>query len=320
MRFPGVLLVSALMVGLTPCARAQGVVGEMYATDASVRGSVLFAGGGTKIESGSSVTAGDAAAALKLTRGGEVRICPRTTLSVTASSNGHNLMFGMNTGSVEAHYVLGGDADAVMTPDFRILLAGPGIFHFAISSDKQGNACVRALPQNTASLIVSELNGEGTYQVKPNVQVLFKNGKVADPSPFTPPDCGCPEPPPPVQLVSSQPKEIKVDPNVAIPGPPPSMPVPESTRTVPLPAVPHMEMEAPFVFQADNRQQEMEMVVARLRLTSGPAFADQTGLPPDPPKVSPSATLATVGNGAGKPQEKKGFMAKMRSFFAGIFK
>jgi hypothetical protein len=308
----------------------------MYATDASVRGSVLFAGGGTKIESGSSVTAGDAPAALKLTRGGEVRICPKTTMSVTASANGRNLMFGMNTGSIEAHYTLTSNADAVMTPDFRILLAGPGIFHFAISSDAQGNACVRALPQNTASLIVSELNGEGTYQVKPNVQVVFKNGKVTDPSPFVPPDCGCPEPPPAIiesakaepPSKAPEPVEVKVDPNIRIPGPTPTELVPTSHRSVPMPEAPktqpeaqHMEMETPLVFQAGNKDQEMEMVVSRLRLTSGPAFADPVGLPPEPPKVTPAANkqpAALASNSS--PQKKGGFFGKMRSFFASIFK
>src|SRR5438270_2486407 len=151
------LVLLAVACALT--AHAQTVIGEMFATDASVRGSVLFAGGGTKIESGSSVIAGDAPAALKLNRGGEVRICPRTSVSVTASSSGRDLMFAMNTGAIEAHYVLGSSADTIMTPDFRIQLPGPGIFHFAISGDPQGNVCVRALPQNTASLIVSELNG-----------------------------------------------------------------------------------------------------------------------------------------------------------------
>jgi hypothetical protein len=230
-------------------------------------------------------------------------------------------MFGMNTGALEAHYTLSSNADAVITPDFRILLAGPGIFHFAISSDAKGNACVRALPQNTASLIVSELNGEGTYQVKPNVQLLFKDGKVTDPSPFVPPDCGCPEPRPPVEVAAeNQTKEIKVNPNVIIPGPPPTIPIPTSTRTVPLAEGPHMEMEAPFIFQAGSQQQQMEMVVARLRLTSGPAFADQKGLPPEPPKVTPSPTVAALAPKPPSASERKGFFGKMGAFFARIFK
>ena len=209
---PAQIPVILLLHGGSICAaRAQAVIGEMFASDASVRGSVLFASGGTQIQSGSSVTAGDAAAVLKLRRGGEVRVCPRTDVSVASSPNGRDLLWSMNSGSIEAHFTLSASSDTVMTPDFRILLSGPGIFHFAISADARGNTCVRALPQNTASLIVSELNGDGTYQVKPNVQVVFQNGTVANASPLVPPDCGCPAPVAPV-LKAEQKPELKPEP------------------------------------------------------------------------------------------------------------
>jgi hypothetical protein len=295
MRFLRILLTFALAAVVSLPVAAQVMVGEMNATDASVRGSVLFAGGGTKIESGSSVTAGNAAAALKLTRGGEVRVCPKTTVSVSVSSNGRDLLLAMNTGSIEAHYTLSSSADTIMTPDFRILLAGPGIFHFAISADAEGNACVRALPQDSASLIVTELNGDGTYQVKPNVQVLFKRGSVANPSPLVPPDCGCPAPAPPIETATA-----------ASPLPPPAKPAP-------LPAETHFEMEAPLVFHAGEPDQEMELTVSRLRLTNELPFAERTVLPPPP---APPAQTAK----AAKSQEKKGFFGKMRSFLGSVFK
>jgi hypothetical protein len=185
-----------------------------------------------------------------------------------------------------------------MTPDFRILLAGPGIFHFAISSDSEGNACVRALPQDSASLIVTELNGDGTYQVKPNVQVLFKHGSVANPTPLVPPDCGCPAPPPPVQVASTKPPE----------------PPPAKELEKPLLASTHMEMEAPLVFQAGSQEEEMEYAVARLRLTEGLPFADRVVLPPPPSPPITAAAKAPIS------QEKKGVFRKMRSFFASVFK
>ena len=182
----------AILFASAHSARAQSTVGEVFASDASVHGSVILAAGGTRVLSGSTVAAGAGAATLKLERGGEVRICPGTNLSVSASSSGRELALGFSTGAVELHYPLASSADSLQTPDFRLLLAGPGAFHLAVSGDARGNACVRTLPSNTASVIVSELMGDGTYQVKANEEVVFRRGHIAEVSHDLPPDCGCP--------------------------------------------------------------------------------------------------------------------------------
>jgi hypothetical protein len=324
MRITHILLVPAMLVTVCVGSHAQAVIGEMFASDASVHGSVLFASGGTQIQSGSSVTAGDAAAVLKLRRGGEVRVCPKTNVSVAASPNGRDLLWGMNSGSIEAHFTLSASADTVMTPDFRILLSGPGIFHFAISADSRGNTCVKALPQNTASLIVTELNGDGTYQVKPNVQVVFQNGSVANASPLVPADCGCPAPKEPVQTAENKPQPEPANNTIATAAPQ----LPSVSENAPNPslsprAVPsemaHLEMEAPFVYQAGDPDQELNFVAARLRLTSGAELPKAAVLPPPLPSELAQTTPATPSEAA-KPKEKKGFFGKVGSFFSKIFK
>ena len=171
-------------------------------------GSMVLAG--SRIGNGSSVTASNETAVLHIARGGEVHVCPGSTVSVTASKNGQELMLGMSSGGLETHYHLEAASDAILTPDFRILLAGPGDFDYAVTSNARGDTCVRALLGNTASAIVTELMGDRTYQVKPTEQVVFHEGRIDRLSNDVPPSCGCPGTPQPPAMRAS------VSPNVPV--------------------------------------------------------------------------------------------------------
>src|SRR3954469_14700517 len=114
--------------------RSDASIGEVFATDATVQGSVILVGSGTRVGSGSTVSAGRSAASLRLERGGEVRVCRGTSVSVTAATRSKGLMLSLDVGTIETHYSVGSSADTIQTPDFRIMLPGPGDFNFAISA------------------------------------------------------------------------------------------------------------------------------------------------------------------------------------------
>jgi len=295
-------------------------------------GSAVMAG--SRIASGSAVTAGSETAVLRVSGGGEVRVCPGTTVSVTPSKTQRDLMLGLSTGAIEAHYSLRASADTVMTPDFRILFAGPGEFHYAISADAHGNTCVRALKGNTSSAIVSELMGDRIYQVKPAEQAMFHSGQIDKVDTNVPLECGCPPPSPLMRAQapfapnvpdSELPEKVRIGGSDS-PAPPAGSSIASNAgtrlsngpETAPPPASQpndvHVQVDAPLVFNAKNRAAAGALpppVQAAKDLPVDDSPARQVHLdtviqsPPPEPQTKP---------------EHRGFFRRVGGFFSSIFK
>jgi hypothetical protein len=298
-------------------------LGELFATVPGAPAVALTAGTGMSVASGSELSAGVAPATLKLTRGGQIRICPQTHLTVNDA--GTALMLGMGTGAVEIDYRVSETVgDTLITPDFNIRLAGPATYRFALGVSGRGNTCFKPLPGNGAGILVSEVMGTDSFGTSPNEAMVFSGGKLAERSALQE-ECGCPAPAPPVLRAEAE-AAPNVRSNPAMPEPAPrdpTAPVP-STRPGEKPVV----VGTPFVFSAAARPPE----AARLELSSLPnTFFPQEEPAPvvlvekpadvsAPEKSQPSATQAKKEQEKEQPKKQgQGFMARLKGFFGSLF-
>jgi len=304
--------VPALTTGVQPAAVpvAVGSSGSLVET-------------GSRVASGSSITAGAETAIMRLTRGGEVRVCPGTTVSFTTSSSGSDLMLGMSQGAIETNYLLQESVDSVLTPDFRIVLPGPGEFNLAIRADNHGNTCVGSLPGSTSSAVVAELLGSGTYEIKPEQQVLFRQGRL-DSIETPASSCGCPAPQEPVMRTESDPSAVvpdtKAPAKLELANADPSKGATTGsgeTSTDPDTKPPgkrqeENEADAPLVFSGLER--------AKTKHNAPPPPVDEVASlhlatkPPDPP-----AAVVVLPPAPDPKTAKKGFFGKVKGFFGSIF-
>lgn len=300
------LVLLGIALAAAPAAHAQNAVGEVFSGDASVRGAVFLSGRGTHVLSGSQVTAGEGTALLKLERGGELRICPKTNVSLSADPAGKAMVLGLNAGAMELDYSLTSAADLLMTPDFRLQLISPGTFHLAISVAPAGDTCLRSLPGNDASVFISETMGSDSYQLSPGKNVMFRAGKISGAT-EAPAACGCPE----------MKQEMMVAQAAAPAGPEKAAESPKDTAGAESNAdhlaghpVAHLEMDSNFVYRGDASVQDYYGAVARLSLSTDNSKLALALLP------QVSGPPAAEAKAAGK---KEGRLHRLRKFLGGLF-
>ena len=298
---PPLLLALALAVSAAVQGnQAPADVGELFATEATAKGPELLAGTGMNVASGAQASAGKAIATLRLNRGGEIKLCPHSSINASALATG-GLMLSMNASTVELNYPIDNLFDTLITPDFSLMLVGPGVFHFAVGVSGRGDTCIRPLLGNSSSIIVRETMGNGIYQVRPDEAVLFSGGKLSGRYALTT-ECGCPAAAVPVTRAANAPKDK--------PAPPPAATAPAPQ---PEPGQVHVQVDAPLVFHGDLPAQPT-YAVAKIRFSSLP----NVFLPQE--KAAATVLTTKTGDVSQKNKEKKGFFGHLKSFFSSIFK
>jgi hypothetical protein len=294
---------------LSAAAWGQHAIGEVQGPDATVRGAVVLAPTGTTVMSGSEIIAGASVTNLRLARGGDLKVCPGSSISVTGSSNGRENLIALAAGSIETHYNMNSSADTVMTPDFRIVLPGPGSFHFAIGVKGNGDTCVKSMPGASSSLIVNEVFGEGTHQVKPGDSLTFHKGVVEGATTSgSAESCGCPvmaSVKPSTELGFPEQQSQKAAAAVAA-----GQPMPEVFPATPAVSAGKnevlMQVDAPVVFRGEDLPLNTTVLAYK-------TMAAIPWPPPTEPVVkAPTPPRPVVA-------KKKGWFQKLGSAIAGIF-
>lgn len=207
-------------------------------------------------------------------------------------------MFAMSVGSLEGEYQLPATADAILTPDFRILISGPAKVDLSVGATENGDACVRSRGEDSY-VVVSELMGNDFYRVKPNEQAIFHAGHAKDPEINDSATCGCPETAAaPIQRAEATPPAapsptpeqqaaalaaIRNEPSVAATANAAAALPPQSTGQL------QVQIDAPMVYQSNGTPPDVTTTLARVHVEHLPWPATPNVAPQPPPPPSANA-------------------------------
>lgn len=251
---------------------------------AKVTGALEVARGSAVIVGSGSITAGDRTTQVVLPARGTLRVCASTTVKLSSDSSVKapevpGLMMAMEHGAIEASYATGRSSDFLLTPDFRILIGGPGAVELKVRLGQHGDTCVDNAGINAPYVLVTSIFDGGVYRVQPGQRVMFQHGSLKEVVDDEKEPCGCPPPPDaangnefPLAVSEGLAPLPAAAPGVAKPGEAPPAPIP------------------PLVYKAAE---------------PAPVTAEQPAA--TPPALPPA------------PKKKPGFFAGVKSFFRRIF-
>jgi len=257
---------------------------------AKVTGALEVSQGKAIIAASGAVTSGSVTTHVLLPHRGVLRVCATTTVKLAADSSvpaGEipGLMMAMDHGAIEASFATGRNSDILLTPDFRILIGGPGAAEVKVRLGQHGDTCVDNAGVNAPYVVVSSVFDGGAYRVQPGQRVMFQHGSLREVVDHEKEPCGCP---PPAEETHGN-----------------EFPLAQSEGLAPLP------QPAPSAQHGNASAQPLETLAY-----NGAEHAS-------PPAAEPVA--ASPPDGAAQPayppvaKKKAGFLASVNRFFRRIF-
>jgi hypothetical protein len=266
---------------------------------ATVTGALEVSQGKAIIAASGTVTSGSQTTEVILPHRGVLRVCASTTVKLAADSSvpageTPGLLMAMDHGAVEASFAIARNADILMTPDFRILIAGPGAAEVRVRLGQRGDTCVDNAvgPGGSAPyVLVSSVFDGGAYRVQPGQRVMFQHGSLQEVVDNEKEPCGCPP-------AAPKGNEFPLAQSEGL------APLPKPAPTSALSAANHAAGQSqpmePLVYKgAEHAPQPVAI--------AQPAAAPAAGASANPPATPPAA------------KKKPGFFTKVGRFFRRVF-
>jgi hypothetical protein len=275
-------------------AAAIAVVPIDAANAATVTGALRVAEGKAIIATSGTVASGGKTTEVILPKRGVLRVCASTSVHLAADTSvpageTPGLMMALDHGAVEASFATGRNSDVVLTPDFRILIGGPGSAEVKVRLGEHGDTCVDNPGANAPYVVVSGVFEGGAYRVQPGQRVMFQHGSLNEVVDQEKEPCGCPPEARPGTNDFPLAQSAGLAP-LDKPAPPPN-PTKDAQTQEPL--------NQPLTYSATDN-------------TNNPAPAVVESSPPAPAPVAVSTPPPA-------PKKKPGFFRSIGSFFRKIF-
>jgi hypothetical protein len=256
---------------------------------ATVTGALEVSQGKAIIVASGAITSGAETTEVVLPHRGVLRVCASTTVKLAADSSvpaGEvpGLLMAMDHGAVEASFAAGRNSDILLTPDFRILIAGPGAAEVKVRLGQQGDTCVDNAGIDAPYVLVTGVFDGGAYRVQPGQRVMFQHGSLHEVVDQEKEPCGCPPP------VAPQGNEFPLAQSEGLAPLPAPAPGPANQSSAPT------QLVEPLVYKSADRA-------------------------PQPAAEATPAASAAASSPATKPAPKKksGFFGGIGRFFRRIF-